>query len=215
VPDDLAARAQAWLTDAVEHTRQLAPDDAGRVLPEMTLATFHAQRATASDYVIAERLLTECMSALAGTPATRLHHTVVGNLGRLHLARGDWAAAARVFETACLHADAVIRRARTPATRLAHVAAAGDLYQRLALCHAQQEDARLAIQAVERSRARWGSAADWAFADPRLRTRCEFAAAATTIHSALELASGRLSRLVGCCRGVSGCCPTSTDGAQL
>jgi CHAT domain-containing protein len=157
-PDDLAARAQAWLTDAVEHTRQLAPDDAGRVLAQMTLATFHAQRATTSDDVIAERLLAECMSALAGTPATRLHHTVVGNLGRLHLARGDWAAAARVFDTACLHADAVIRRARTPATRLAHVAAAGDLYQRLALCHAHQEDARSAIHAVESSRARWGSA---------------------------------------------------------
>jgi CHAT domain-containing protein len=158
VPDDLEVRAQAWLTDAVEHTRQLAPDDAGRVLAQMTLATFHAQLATASDYVIAERLLTGCVSALAGTPATRLHHTVVGNLGRLHLAQGDWAAAARVFDAACLHADEVIRRAQTPATRLAHVAAAGDLYQRLALCYAQQEDARLAIHAVERSRARWGSA---------------------------------------------------------
>jgi CHAT domain-containing protein len=168
LPDDvvdqpvepLRARAFGWLDDAVENTLGAAADDAARVLAVSTLAALHANRADANDYDIAERLLLDCVRALEDTDATRLHHTVVGNLGRLYLMRGDWSAATKLFANACRYADAVIDRAATPSTRLAHVAAADDLYRQLALCHAQQRDARSVVHTIERSRARWFTAGD-------------------------------------------------------
>lgn len=155
VPADVVERALGWLQDAHRNSRDLAPDDAVRVLATTTLAALHFRLGGQDNVALARTLLTECTEALAVSQATRLHHTAFENLARLHLAVGDWDAAVAVFEAACRHADEVIDRAENAATRLAHVAAAGDLYQRLALLHAHRQDARAAIHTVERSRARW------------------------------------------------------------
>jgi CHAT domain-containing protein/tetratricopeptide (TPR) repeat protein len=155
--EDVLSTAIGWLTEAAEKTAVLPADHADRVLAVTTLAAAYAMRNGPQDRDRAEGLLTEALQALEQTPPTRLHHTVAANLGRLHLMHGEWSAATRVFADACRYADTVIERANTGAARLAHVAAAGDLYQRLALCHVHNRDARAAVHAVERSRARWMS----------------------------------------------------------
>ena len=103
----------------------------------------------------AMRLLTVAVTDVTPGESTRLHYTLLGNLAQLHLVRGDFAAMRETLEQACNHADRVIDAARTTATRLAHVAAAGDLFQRLAFINAHMQDARGGVHAVERSRARW------------------------------------------------------------
>lgn len=160
LPDGFTDRALGWLRDAHRLTEQLAPDDAARVIAASTLAALYFHLGDPESMQQAQTLLSECVTALAGSQATRLHHTVFQNLAQLHLARGDWDAAIEVLEVACKHADAVIERAATPTTRLAQVAAAGDLYQRLAMLHAHRQDARSAIQVIERARARWIGASD-------------------------------------------------------
>lgn len=155
---DLGSRAERWLSDAYQQTQQLAPDDATRVLAASTLAALHFRRGGEDHLRRAQELLTGCVTALADSRSTRLHHTVYDNLARLHLAAGRWEDAIDVLEQACRHADAVIARAATASTRLAQVAAAGDLYQRLALLYTHRRNARAAIHTVERSRARWRNA---------------------------------------------------------
>ena len=155
LPDGFTERALGWLRDAHRHTAQLSPDDAARVIAASTLAALYFRLGGPENMQQAQTLLSECVTALADSQATRLHHTVFQNLAQLHLAQGDWDATIEVLEIACRHADAVIERAATPATRLAQVAAAGDLYQRLAMLYAHRKDARSAIHVVERSRARW------------------------------------------------------------
>jgi CHAT domain-containing protein len=157
LPGDITTRALGWLRDAHQHTRHLSPDDAARVLADSTLAALHFHLGGPENIQQAQMLLGECVTALADSQSTRLHHTVFENLARLHLAQGEWDAAIEVLETSCRHADTVIGRAATPATRLAQVAAAGDLYQRLALLYAHRQYARSAIHTAERARARWGS----------------------------------------------------------
>ena len=159
LPSALSELAEGWLSEAIEHSTHLRPDDATRVLAISGLAALLAQRGT-EGFDRAAELLTACLTGLEGTEATRLHHTVVDNLGRLHLMRGDWLQAIAILERACAWADDVIAATSDQATRLAHVAAAGDLYQRLALCYVQQRDARSAIHTVERSRARWTGSGD-------------------------------------------------------
>ncbi len=155
LPDGFTERALGWLRDAYRHSVHLSPDDAARVIAASTLAALYFHLGGPENMQQAQTLLSECVTALAGSQATRLHHTVFQNLAQLHLAQGDWDAAIEVLEIACQHADAVIERAATPATRLAQVAAAGDLYQRLAMLYAHRQDARSAIHVVERARARW------------------------------------------------------------
>ena len=152
---ELLDRAHRWLAEAYEQSRSLPPGDAVREDAASTLAALHFRLGTAADIERAGQLLTESVAALAGTESTRLHHTVAANLAQLHLSQGDEDAAVSVLEEARRHADAVIGRAASPATRLAHVASAGDLHQRLALLHARREDARAVMHTVERSRARW------------------------------------------------------------
>lgn len=156
LPDGFTDRALGWLRDARKQTAQLPAADAARVLAATTLAALYFQLGGAENLPQARALLTESITALGESSSTRLHHTVYENFARLQLASGDWDAAIEFFEAACAHADAVIERASTPRTRLAHIAAAGDLYQRLAMLHAHRRDARSAIHAVERARARWG-----------------------------------------------------------
>jgi CHAT domain-containing protein len=157
LPDGFTERALEWLRDANQNTMRLARDDAVRVLAASTLAAMYFHLGGDENLREARLLLSECVTALADSQATRLHHTVFENLARLHLAQGDWDAAVEVLQMACRHADTVIERAATPATRLAQVAAAGDLYQRLAMLYAHRQDARSAIHTIERARARWRS----------------------------------------------------------
>jgi len=156
LPDGFTDRALGWLRDAHEQTAQLPAADAARVLAAATLAALYFRLGGAENLPRARTLLAESVTALAESRPTRLHHTIYENFARLQLASGDWDAAIEFFEAACAHADAVIERASTPRTRLAQIAAAGDLYQRLAMLHAHRQDARSAIHAVERARARWG-----------------------------------------------------------
>lgn len=156
LPDGFADRALVWLAEARRESAQLRADDAVRVLAASTLAALYFQVGGADNMRRARELLTESVTGLADSRPTRLHHTIFENLARLHLANGDWDAAIQVLDAACTQADAVIERAATPRTRLAQIAAAGDLYQRLAMLHAHRRDARSAIHAVERARARWG-----------------------------------------------------------
>lgn len=158
VPAELLTRARGWLAAAYEGTRHLAADDATRVLAASNLAAVHFRLGGEPDLQRARELLAECVTALRDSQSTRLHHTVFANLAQLHLVDGDWDAAVAVLEAACRHADAVIGRAAIAATRLAQVAAAGDLYQRLALLHAHRRNAQAAIHTIERSRARWRTA---------------------------------------------------------
>lgn len=95
------------------------------------------------------------VGAVARGSSTRLDHTLFQNLAQMHFAQGDMEAGRNALIIACVHADRVIDAAKTTATRLAQVAGAGDLFQRLAFAHAHLKDARSAIHAVERSRARW------------------------------------------------------------
>ena len=171
LPAGFTERALGWLRDAHRHTEQLSPDDAARVIAASTLAALYFRLGDPENMQQAQTLLSECVIALAGSQATRLHHTVFQNLAQLHLARGDWSSAIEVLEIACGHADAVIQRAATPATRLAQVAAAGDLYQRLAMLYAHRRDARSAIHVVERARARWIGASDVGSLDRAVTTR--------------------------------------------
>ncbi len=156
LPDGFTDRALGWLRDARERTARLPAADAARVLAATTLAALHFRLGGQENLPRARALLTESVTALAESTSTRLHHTVYENFARLQLASGDWDTAIEFLEAACAHADAVIERASTPRTRLAQIAAAGDLYQRLAMLHAHRKDARAAIHAVERARARWG-----------------------------------------------------------
>lgn len=155
IPADLIDRAEDWLREAHEQSQPLQADDATRILAASTLAALLFRLGGEQHIEEARDLLTHSAKALTDTPSTRLHHTVFDNFARLHLARGDWDAAIELLVLACRHADAVIVRAATPATRLAQVATAGDLYQRLALLYAHRQDARLAIHTVEQARARW------------------------------------------------------------
>lgn len=157
----MSVRAAAWAGDAYARTRDHPEDHPTRVLAGKVLALVRSRQGE-DGRDEAERLLVECAGALAGGESSRLHHTVVGNLGRLHLSRGDWPAAATAFGDACDHADTVIARAKTPAARLAHVATAGDLFRRLALCRAHLEDPQGVVHAIERSRARWLAPAGYA-----------------------------------------------------
>ncbi|MDK3257011.1 CHAT domain-containing protein [Blastococcus capsensis] len=155
IPADLADRAHGWLREAHKQSQSLPADDVTRILAASTLAALLFRLGDEQHIEQARDLLTNSAEALTDTSSTRLHHTVFDNFARLHLARGDWDAAIELLVLACRHADAVIARAATPATRLAQVAAAGDLYQRLALLYAHRQDARSAIHTVERARARW------------------------------------------------------------
>jgi CHAT domain-containing protein len=156
LPDGFADRALGWLRDAREQTAPLPAADAAKVLAATTLAALYFQLGGDENLPRARALLTESATALAESTSTRLHHTIYENFARLQLASGDWDTAIEFLEAACAHADAVIERAATPRTRLAQIAAAGDVYQRLAMLHAHRGDARSAIHAVERARARWG-----------------------------------------------------------
>ncbi len=149
------ADAEEWLEDAVDSTRHLAADDATRVLAATTLAGVLFWRGEDTDLDRAEELLCKCAAALEDSAPTRLHHLVCGNLAQMHLSRGNWDAAVEVLRSACDYADDVIDRAPTLAARLGHVAAASDLYHRLALLYAHRLDARSVIHTIERSRARW------------------------------------------------------------
>ena len=170
LPADLPERAGGWLSQAHQHTRGLPVDDATRVLATSSLAALLFRLGGEDNLRRARDLVTECATALADSQSTRLHHTFFDNLARLHLAEGEWDAAIDVLELACRHADIVIARAASAATRLAQVAAAGDLYQRLALLYTHRRNARSAIHTVERSRARWRSAGDGGF-DPEALDR--------------------------------------------
>lgn len=155
---DLTRRAEEWLNEAVRESVGLPADDALRVLPRMTLAALRFQRGSPSDLADAQRLLNECVAGLEGTASTRLHQSVFYNLAQLHLARGENDEAIEALTVAGAHADKLIRAAATPATRLAQVASAGDVFQRLAFLHTMKKDARSAIHTIERSRARWRGA---------------------------------------------------------
>ena len=153
-PAGLSERGEAWFRTAIDALAGVPDADATSILARSGLAALLSQRGP-DGYREAEELLTGCVRALDGSPATMLHHTVVDNLARLHLWQGRWGQAIIYLEQACSWADDTIAAASTQAAKLAHVAAAGDLYQRLAFCYAQQHEARAAIHTVERSRARW------------------------------------------------------------
>lgn len=158
-PAGLSERGEAWFRTAIDALTGTPASSATAVLARSGLAALLGQRGP-DGYSEAEDLLTSCVHDLDGSPATLLHHTVVDNLARLHLWQGHWDQAIGYLEQACRWADDTIASASTQAARLAHIAAAGDLYQRLALCYTQQRDARSAIHTVERARARWIASAD-------------------------------------------------------
>lgn len=153
-PAGLSERGEAWSRTAIDALAGAPDADATSVLARSGLAALLSQRGP-DGYPEAEELLIGCVRALDGSPATLLHHTVGDNLARLYLWQGHWGQAIIHLEQACSWADDTIAAASTQAAKLAHVAAAGDLYQRLAFCYAQQHEARAAIHTVERSRARW------------------------------------------------------------
>jgi CHAT domain-containing protein len=217
LPDGFTERALGWLRDAHEQTAQLPVADAARVLAAATLAALYFQLGGAENLPRARALLAESVAALAESRSTRLHHTVYENFARLQLASGDWDTAIEFFEAACAHADAVIERASTPRTRLAQIAAAGDLYQRLAMLHAHRRDARSAIHAVERARSRWGGkvrAYDADALDQAVRSRLRDAGA-LLYTGTCNLGSYAVMLVVGTGAGAWSITPSTADLAPL